>query len=90
MSVRIQVVMEEAERELFRSCARKEGMSLSSWMRKVATERAKAARSPRLDTAEDLQRFWDDCDRRENGREPDWEQHLEVMQESRSSGLPRP
>lgn len=89
MSVRVQVVLDEAERELFRSCARKEGMSLSSWLRKLATERAKAVRSPSLETAEDLMRFWEDCDRREKGREPEWEQHLEVMQESRLSGLPR-
>jgi hypothetical protein len=36
----------------------------------------------RLDTAEQLERFFAGCDALEGGVEPDWEDHLEVIQRS--------
>ncbi len=52
--------------------------------------------SPRLSTdrfgsAADVERFFAACDAREGpGVEPDWEEHLAVINESRSRGLPTP
>ena len=38
---------------------------------------------------EELAEFWRQCDaRRDLEREPDWEEHLKVINESRSKGLP--
>lgn len=38
---------------------------------------------------EELDEFWRQCDaRRDLEREPDWEEHLKVINESRSKGLP--
>jgi hypothetical protein len=35
---------------------------------------------------EELRSFFSECDRRETGTEPDWEQHVRVIERSRRSG----
>jgi hypothetical protein len=88
MAVRVQVVLSEQERERFRRLARLEGMSMSAWLKKAGLERAKAlVLSEPLRTREELSEFFSRCDQREQGREPDWEEHLEVLRRSRVSGL---
>lgn len=89
MSVRIQVVVDEREREVFRAQAAAEGRSLSEWLREAGRQRVAAA-SPRLRTASDLEGFFAACDAREHGREPDWDDHLGVIEASRREGLPAP
>ena len=87
MTERIHVVLDRLEKERFRRLAEREGKSLSQWLRDVARARADAAESDeRLDTAEELDRFFDACDARELGREPDWEDHLQMMRGSRARG----
>ena len=39
MATRIQVIVEEAEREAFRSVAEQEGLSLSAWLRQAGKDR---------------------------------------------------
>lgn len=90
MSIRIQVVVDEREREVFNAQARREGRSLSDWMRVAARERLAAAGSKSIKTPEDLKRFFAECDAREVLPEPDWDQHLEVIAASRIEGLARP
>jgi hypothetical protein len=87
MPTRIQIVLSAADRELFRRHAIAEGLSLSAWIRRAAHRWAQSAgeRHP-LDTPERLREFFDACDQRESGREPDWDEHLEVMRRSRSGG----
>jgi hypothetical protein len=34
----------------------------------------------------DLRKFFKACDRREKGREPEWKEHLEAMEQSRETG----
>ena len=38
-------------------------------------------------SVEGLDAFFASCDERELGREPDWEQHLEVINRPKDSGL---
>lgn len=85
---RIQLVMPDEDRDLFVHEARKEGISLSEWLRLAARERAERRREqPRFATREQLQEFFARCDRIEGaGVEPDWEAHLAVMRTSRSGG----
>ncbi|MDP9021399.1 MAG: antitoxin [Actinomycetota bacterium] len=87
---RIQVIVDEPEREAFRTQAEAEGRSLSEWLREAGRERLARSQPAELRTREDLERFFTGCDERETGREPDWDQHLEVIAQSRGSGLPRP
>lgn len=87
MPVRVQVILDESERERFRREAQREGLSLSAWMRRAAQERLAAGASSRLlRNVDDLDAFFDECDAREQGREPDWDQHRKVIERSRGSG----
>ena len=46
-------------------------------------------REKRFESAEELQEFWKRCAAVAGpGREPDWEEHLKAINESRSRGLP--
>jgi hypothetical protein len=88
MATKVQVVLDEEEREELRRAARRAGTSLSAWLREAG--RARLAREESalgLDSLEDLDAFFAECDRREGqGREPDWPQHREVIAASRGSG----
>jgi len=87
VAVRVQVILDEQERERFRRQALDEGKSLSAWLREAGRERMAARHAEeRLQTKAALQRFFRACDEREPGKEPDWEQHLAVMGQSRGSG----
>jgi len=88
MSTRVQVVMDEMEREAFRQAASREGLSLSDWLRRAARDRLGAASPPEVSSVEQLRAFFADCDRREQGREPDWREHREVIEESKAKGRP--
>jgi hypothetical protein len=88
MSTRIQVVVEEAEREAFRAQAEREGVSLSAWLREAGHRRLRDDR-PRLDTVESVRAFFDSRPARE-GDEPGWEEQKEAISRSRTAGLPPP
>lgn len=88
MSVRVQVILDEAELSLFRSRARKESKSLSAWLRDAGRARLAADDQRRLldDTAA-LRDFFKACDRREgDGAEPDWDEHKAVLAASYRAG----
>lgn len=82
MTTRVQVLLEEEEKELFAREARRAGVSLSAWIREAGKERLKPAR-PKLETPEALRAFFASCDSREEGREPDWEEHLRNLERSK-------
>ncbi len=84
MATRVQVILEEEEKALFQHRARIEGLSLSAWLRRAGQEllvehRKRATRS-------DLAAFFKACDAREQGTEPDWEEHLKTIERSKGSG----
>lgn len=85
--VRIQILLGEQEREEFRRLAKRQGMSLSAWLRDAGREKASAGASEqRIRSKEALRDFFAECDQRERGREPDWEEHREVIDRSKRSG----
>jgi hypothetical protein len=85
LATRIQVVLGQEERERFRRQAELEGKSLSSWLREAGRERLDSRRARRISSAQ-LSSFFRECDARERGREPDWEEHREVIERSRRGG----
>lgn len=88
-SDRVHIVMAAEERVAYRAAAERAGVSLSEWIREAARARLELAESLSLDTVEDLDAFFADCDQREgDDPEPDWADHLTVMADSRRRGLP--
>ncbi len=87
---RVQLIIPDADREQFVRQARREGLTLSAWLRAAAHERLEARQSAeRFKSSEDLKRFFQRCAEREGpGVEPDWEEHLAVLNESKTRGLP--
>ena len=86
--VRIQVLLTEEEREAFRREAEKEGQSLSGWLRERGMRQLEESDRKRrtIATSAGLRKFFAGCDRREKEREPDWDEHLRVMDSSRRRG----
>ena len=91
MKDRIHIVLPTEEKERYRAIAEREGTTLSRWIREAVREKAsKYDVERKLDTVEDLEAFFQDCDRLHHGTEatePDWEQHERLIQESRTGGL---
>ena len=90
---RVQLVIPDEDRVRYGAEARREGVSFSEWLREAARERFERKRQGRrFKTREDLEAFWRECDeanaRAGIEREPDWEEHLAVINASRSKGLP--
>lgn len=84
---RIHILINEAEQEQFRRQAERERKSLAAWLRDAARERLSAAeRRRRIETAEELRTFFAACAAREAGREPDWDEHRRVIEQSIRSG----
>ncbi|NND65840.1 MAG: antitoxin [Gammaproteobacteria bacterium] len=67
-------------------------MSLSQWLRRAGLEQLHRSDSDAEWTADDLQQFFDQVDKSEKDKtpEPDWEEHLATIDDSRLSGLPKP
>ena len=63
-------------------------MTLRGWLRTAARERLdRQQRSAAFESPEKLDAFFRDCDRRSGaGTEPNWDEHLTVMDESRRRG----
>lgn len=87
MATRIHLVIDERERDAFRARAVAEGLTLSEWLREAARERLEREQPVEIKTVADLDRFFADRRDAEVGAEPDWAQHVEVMERSRRSGL---
>ena len=90
---RIQLEIPEAERERFASQAAREGKTLDAWLLSVARQQVifaeNAKRPGRIESLDELERFWEWCDSLNDGeKEPDWEEHLRNIDESRRQGLP--
>lgn len=80
MSTRIHIVVKEAEKERFRREAARQGTSLSAWLREAAREHMADREGAALDSLEALGEFFDACDQRESGVEPDWDRYRRAME----------
>ena len=85
---RFQMVIPDEDRDCFAHQARREGMTLSAWLRAAAHQRLEELqRSGRFESPAELAEFFRKCDALEGpGVEPDWEEHLAVINASRSRG----
>jgi len=86
MDTRIHMLVREADKALYRRQAEREGKSLGAWLREAAEEKLEAARTRRFESVDDLKRFFEARDAAECEPEPDWDDHLEVIERSRSGG----
>ena len=88
---RVQLVMPDEDRDRFVHQARREGMSLSAWIRAAARERLEARQRVKLfESPEDVKEFFKSCATLEGSEmEPDWSEHLRIMSESRARGAAR-
>ena len=86
---RVQLVMPDADRDRFVDQARREGMSLSAWMREAARERLEERQRVKLfEAPDDVEAFFRSCAALDGPEtEPDWGEHMRTMNESRSTGL---
>ena len=82
----MQVILSDEEKERFATEARRAGVSLSAWLRQAGINRLEADAKRRRMSGRELERFFGRCRKREQGSEPDWEQHLSVIERSRRSG----
>ena len=89
-TARVQLVISDEDRERFRYQARREGMSLSAWLRAAAHDRLEQNQSRKtFQSVADLEEFFRECTAREASTpEPDWEEHLRVINDSRRRGTP--
>jgi len=88
MTQRVQVILSDEEVALLKRQAAVEDLSLSAWLRKAATERlARVNEKKRIQSLNELREFFKGCDAREQGQEPDWEEHRRLISESIARGL---
>lgn len=86
---RVQLVIPDEDRQNFIAQARREGMSLSAWLRAAARERLEARRNVKLfESPEDVEEFFRSCATLDGPEtEPDWSEHLRVLNKSREQGI---
>ena len=74
---RVQLVIPDEDRDRYLHQARKEGMTLSAWLRAAAREHLqKRQQSKPFRSPEDLKEFFRACDSMEGPEtEPDWDEH---------------
>ena len=85
---RVQLVIPDEDRDRFVYQARREGLSLSAWLRAAARERLeKRQRSRPFRSPADIEEFFRECDALDGPpAEPDWDEHLAAIVESRRRG----
>ena len=85
---RVQLVMPDEDRDRFVHQARREGMSLSAWLRAAARDRLETRQSVKqFQAPEDVEEFFRACAALDGPEtEPDWSEHLRVMNASRARG----
>ena len=88
---RVQLIIPDEERDRFVHEARREGMTLSAWLRAAARQHLKERqRAEPFESPADVRAFFAACDALEESEpEPEWGHHLEVIAESRRGGASR-
>lgn len=80
----IHLIVSEPDHTRYAAAARREGLTLSAWLRAAAADRLdRRAGAEPFRTEDDVWRFFAEHDAETGfGTEPDWEQHLDVMHAS--------
>ena len=92
----VQLTLSDDESERVKKQAQKEGITAEAWLTAAVLDRLRLREEVsylgtgrRFESEEELQEFWKRCAAVAGpGREPDWEEHLKAINESRSRGLP--
>lgn len=87
MSSRVQVILDDEDRAAFARRAAAEGMSLSAWLREAGRRLLNSQETPSLRSPDAIRRFFDTLPEGGEGREPDWDQHVQTIEASRREGL---
>ncbi len=82
---RVQLIIPDEDRDRFVHQARREGLTFSAWLRAAARERLEEGqRADSFESPAQLEEFFRECDALKGPeREPEWEEHLKVIDESR-------
>ena len=85
---RVQLIIPDDDRVRFGNQARREGVSLSAWIRVAARERLdRQSKARRVTSRGEREAFFAECDTLAGPEvEPDWEQRLAVIGRSRRHG----
>ena len=85
---RVQLVIPDEDRDRFVHQARREGLTLSAWLRAAARERLeRRRRSAPFSSRAEMEEFFRACDALDGpATEPDWDEHLSVIDASRRNG----
>jgi hypothetical protein len=85
---RVQLVIPDDDRARFVQQARREGMTLSAWLRAAAHDRLQQReRTGVFDSPENLAEFFRRCDDLAGSEpEPDWDEHLAEIERARGGG----
>lgn len=82
---RVQLVIPDEDRDRFVQQARREGLTLSAWLRATAHARLEyRQRSELFESPADMEKFFMVCDTLEGPEtEPEWDEHLSAITGSR-------
>ena len=86
---RVQLIIPDEDRDRFVHQARREGLTLSAWLRTAARERLEDRQRYKLfESPADLEKFFMACDTLEGPEvEPEWDEHLSAIAESRGRNV---
>lgn len=84
---RVQLIVPDGDHASYVQQAQRESLSLSAWLRAAAEDRLRRKhRARRFESVADIEAFFAECDRLPGpDREPDWEEHLATMNQSRNA-----
>jgi hypothetical protein len=74
--------LDEAEKARLERGAKHLGRSLSAFMREAALDKLAELEARRRFTPAELRAFFKQCGKLEQGREPSWDEHLQVIRGS--------
>ena len=89
---RVQLIIPDEDRDRFVYQARLEGMTLSGWLRAAAEERLKQRErlKPFTSSGEVREFFLANDESESDIPEPDWEEHLKTLRDSKMSDFLKP
>jgi hypothetical protein len=86
VTTRVQVLLDQAEKARLERGAKHLGRSLSAFMREAALDKLAELEAQKPFTKPELREFFKQCSKLESGREPDWQEHLQVINASIRQG----
>ncbi|MHC1726235.1 MAG: hypothetical protein AB9866_09545 [Syntrophobacteraceae bacterium] len=89
MSVRIQIILDEEDVTKFKSEAVKESKSLSSWLRDAGRSVLERKKGSAMADPDELRAFFAKREEKEQGKEPDWDEHKRLITQGMKDAGPQ-